>query len=397
MDITKLIARGQLTVVDLNDATALQVWLENSSADVQVFSSDNGTYVPDYSKTNAVITPKVYLTGSSTEQVAAGKISDISYTLTGVKADNTTVAISTNATDYVVNTTNTIGTLTIKTNLAAYQAINIKFSANYNDGSGSATAKTPITAQTSITKIAGSTTRFDVQIMPSGFTFDKQVQGDNAATSFQAVATNGGVVDSTASYKWYRYNIDVENNTTNWQEITSTKVTDTAYLNANKDILTVTVNDVLNFQQYKVVATNKDAHGKVIKKNGVDETAEDWIYVVDKTDPYTVEVASTTGDKILNGTGDTTLFARVYRNGQIVETETTPTASRKFNYYWKLFDESGNDAAWISHTGDVFDDTTTKYIKTGNPIKVYADDVEPTNASSINGSRATVWCEVTAK
>ena len=393
MDLTKLVARGQITIVDLNDATALQVWLENNSADVQVYNSDKDTYTPDYTKTNVVITPKVYLSGSSTEQIGAGHVSNIKYKIVGIAADGTSGQLV-DSTSFVTNTTN--GTLTIKKNLVDFQSLNITMTATYNDNSGTAFATTPIQAQTTITKLAASTTLFDVQIYPSGFTFDKQTQGENTSTTFTAVATNGGVIDNTARYAWYRYDIDVANNTSNWEQITSTTNTDTAYLNAAGDVLTVTVNDVLNFQQYKVVATNIAEDGTtVIKKNGVDETASDWIYVVDKTDPYSVVVTSTTGDKIINGTGNTTVFARVYRNGTLIESEATPTASRKFDYYWKIFDEDGNDSTWDTTTGETLQDSNAT--KVGNPIKVTANDVEPTNSSSINGSRATVWCELFTK
>ena len=110
MDLTKLVARGQITIVDLNDATALQVWLENNSADVQVYNSDKDTYTPDYTKTNVVITPKVYLSGSSTEQIGAGHVSNIKYKIVGIAADGTYGQLV-DSTSFVINTTN--GTLTI--------------------------------------------------------------------------------------------------------------------------------------------------------------------------------------------------------------------------------------------------------------------------------------------
>ena len=122
MDLTKLVARGQITIVDLNDATALQVWLENNSADVQVYNSDKDTYTPDYTKTNVVITPKVYLSGSSTEQIGAGHVSNIKYKIVGIAADGTYGQLV-DSTSFVINTTN--GTLTIKKNLVEFQSLNI--------------------------------------------------------------------------------------------------------------------------------------------------------------------------------------------------------------------------------------------------------------------------------
>lgn len=61
----------------------------------------------------------------------------------------------------------------------------------------------------------------------------------------------------------------------------------------------------------------------------------------DLTDPYVLELHCPTGDKIVNGTGSTTVNARVWQGGTKVEDEATPEQSRKFTYAWTKLDASG--------------------------------------------------------
>ena len=99
----------------------------------------------------------------------------------------------------------------------------------------------------------------------------------------------------------------------------------------------------------------------------------------DLTDPYTVELYCPTGDKIVNGTGQTTISARIWQSGTKIEDEATAAASRKFDYAWAKFDKEGKPQNWNG---------TTSNVKTGNPITVLAAEVE---------KKTTIVCEITKK
>lgn len=64
------IARGQITIVDLNDGKSINLFLSSNQPATQIFNQENSSYVPNYSETNLVISPEVYVSGTATNQVA---------------------------------------------------------------------------------------------------------------------------------------------------------------------------------------------------------------------------------------------------------------------------------------------------------------------------------------
>ena len=88
----------------------------------------------------------------------------------------------------------------------------------------------------------------------------------------------------------------------------------------------------------------------------------DIISFSDLSDPYVIEVSSTTGDKFINGQGSTTLNAKVWQNG---EAFTDSAADTKFVFYWKNYDKDGTqDTAW-----------GTSGVRTGKTITATAAEV----------------------
>ena len=140
----------------------------------------------------------------------------------------------------------------------------------------------------------------------------------------------------------------------------------------NGTTLTVKPDDVLNFQTYRCTATDKGGTDKAA-------VAEKLVTFRDLTDPYKLELYCPTGDKIVNGTGSTTVGARVWQNGTKIEDETTPAASVKFTYTWTKLDKDGKPQNWSGQTSNV---------KTGNPITVLAEEVN---------TKTTLICEIQKK
>ena len=133
--------------------------------------------------------------------------------------------------------------------------------------------------------------------------------------------------------------------------------------------LNVSANDVLNFQTFRCTV-----------KDGAD-TAYAIVTFFDASDPYVVEVYSLTGDKIVNGAQSTELFARVWKDGKVVEDGATVKGNGttpSFSYKWTKYNANGVATNW-NGTSDTINVSRTPY------VTVAADDVK---------GRGTFTCEV---
>ena len=337
-------AKAQITIVDLNDAKSVQVFFLASQGFTQGYNPDTHAYSPAYTSANNVITPKVYETGDSNDHLAL--CTNVKYIINRIEY----TAANSN-TSYVVGAD---GTLTIKANLEAN--LNVIFEAEYEDSDH---IKSKIGGAFTLIRNESSGALFQVVLTcPKGNIFDKSVSGD---LMVNAQANRGGVADdSNVSYDWSAFDIK----TSTWKAVASGR--------ANGKTLIVKPDDVLNFQTFKCVATDAGGTDRAA-------SAEALVTFEDKTDPYTVELYCPTGDKIVNGTGETKICARVWQGNKKVEDEQTADASRQFVYKWIKLDKNGAVQNW---------DSTTSNIKTGNPIKVLAKEVN---------TKTTIFCEVTKK
>lgn len=337
-------ARSQITIVDLNDAKSVQVYFTASQGFTQHYNPDTHVYAPVYPSANNVITPKVYETGDANDHLA--RCSNVRYTINGTAY----TASSSNA-SYAVGAN---GTLTVKVNLSAN--LNVTFEADYRDEDNIASK---IGGSFTLVRNESSGALFQVVLTcPKGNIFDKTVNGDLTVV---AQAKRGGVDDTTnMGYTFQQFDIK----TGAWKAVASGR--------ANGATLTVKPDDVLNFQTFKCIATDAGGTDKAA-------TAEAIVTFQDLTDPYTVELYCPTGDKIVNGTGSTTVNARIWQGGNKIEDEATPESSRKFVCTWTKFDKDGRAQNWNG---------TTSNMKTGNPITVAAAEVN---------TKTTIVCEITKK
>ncbi|WP_028897847.1 hypothetical protein [Prevotella sp. HUN102] len=337
-------ARNQITIVDLNDAKSVQVYFTASQGFSQHYNPDTHKFSPAYPSANNVITPRVYETGDPNDHLA--RCTNVRYTING-----TAFTASNSNTSYVVGAD---GRLTVKVNLTGN--LNVTFEADYADEDN---IVSKIGGSFTVVRNESSGALFQVVLTcPKGNIFDKSVAGD---LTVKAQAVRGGTPDTTnVSYAWTQFDI----RTGVWKPVASGR--------SNGAVLTVKPDDVLNFQTFKCVAT--DAGG-----SDAAATAEEIVTFQDLTDPYVLELYCPTGDKIVNGTGSTTVNARVWQGGTKVEDEATPEPSRKFTYAWTKLDASGKPSNFNG---------TTSPSKAGNPLTVGAADIS---------GKATFVCEITKK
>ena len=137
--------------------------------------------------------------------------------------------------------------------------------------------------------------------------------------------------------------------------------------------LSVKADDVLNFQTFKCTVTDGS------------DTAYQIVTFFDASDPYVVEVYSLTGDKIVNGSQGTELFARVWRDGNVVEDGAAVKAdtshTTKFTYTWTKYNANGVATNWNGKSSAV-SESVLPY------VTVSKDDVSVL---------ATFTCEVSSK
>lgn len=353
---TTVKARGQITIVDLNDAKMVQLTLESDGTNGQLYNPDDGSYSPDFTANALTITPRVYVTGESASQIA--KCTGLTWTVSGKTTKNTTGdTVTLNSTTLSKNglTMSSAGALTIKENLLG-DFLMLKFSCTHTDSETGATNE--LAAQYQLIRTTAAGALFSVVVTcPNGYIFD--TEESTAALTAVASAYRGTTRDTSGpTFTWEK--LDVA--TATWSSVASSKVSTTD----NTSTLSVVADDVQNFQTFRVTAADGDNSGAAL------------ITFEDKTDPYEVDLVCPTGDKIVNGTGSTTVNARVhYRGaGDYIETESTSSSSRQFTYTWTKYNKSGVATNWSG---------TSSTTKTGNPITVLAADVD---------TKCTIICEV---
>ena len=85
--MAKVLANGQITIVDLNDGKAVQCFTQCSKGETQIYTPDTGVYTPNYSASEPnVITAHVYVTGNASDQAPTSTCSEWSWKVDGVAA-----------------------------------------------------------------------------------------------------------------------------------------------------------------------------------------------------------------------------------------------------------------------------------------------------------------------
>lgn len=344
--VVKRVASGQITITDLNDGQAIQAYTTASLGMSQVYKPDTKTYTPDYTYVDNssvahpnVITAKVFVTGYGTDQAPTARCTEWAWKVNGSTTLPTGYTVSTSAPHQ----------LRIAANLPTGGSVTtVEWECKFTDPDSGAKTTVQHSATLSLVESAGATGMVIITV-PNGDTFDDA----NGVTSLTAEARlyRGSTVDTTVkSAVWEK--LDIADGT--WKAVPASSV---AALSNGMSKLTVTASDVLNFQTYRCTITDT-------------ETSEAFSNVktfMDATDPYTIELYAPSGTAIKNGEGETVVYARLYRNGQIVE----DGESKKFDYSWSKFNKNGTATAWTDTTGTINNGVR----KFGNPVTVKAADV----------------------
>lgn len=110
-----VVASGQITLIDLNDSRQLVSYIGSSQAKTVIYNPNNGQYTPNYASTPQVLTPQLFIAGSSQDLASQAKSIKWYYQ---VNSGGDPVEITASDSTYELGT-GSVKTLTIKSNVLA--------------------------------------------------------------------------------------------------------------------------------------------------------------------------------------------------------------------------------------------------------------------------------------
>lgn len=345
-------AQGQFTIIDYNDALTLTGYIGSNLAKTQMFNPDNGTYSPDWTATNLVLTPSLYVIGTTADKITSSEVTSVKWYV-----GSSGTAITTSGSYALSGTKSHI--LTVKGNvMAGLPGIDYRCVVTYKDPSTGLSIQHPLTI--SFSRVVNGGGIVDLLVTtPSGNVFK-----NSEITSLTAKAQlwRGSTVDSTnVAYGWAMMDSSVTSITSPGYDagfgIGWRKLNDTAgkYTGCGTDTLTLFAMAVDSYAVLRCVAKDTDTSSSTSGSFFTDVAT-----FIDNSDPIQVVVTSTGGDVFKNGQGATTLTAVCYQAGVEID------ATGKGTYSWTKYDKNGAvDTSW-----------GTNGTKTGKTLSVSNTDVE---------------------
>jgi hypothetical protein len=349
-----IVSQGQITIVDYNDAVTLTGFIGANHPLTQIYNPDNGQYSPDYASSNLVLTPSLFLAGSSSDIITSTNVQSIKW----YDASAPTTEL-TNGTTYGLPafTSGQNRPLTIKQNVLSGSTTSKTYICEivYRDPS----TGLDITYKTSITiqriNNGGGVTVANVTT-PNGNAF-KNNTGSSLTAKAELLRSTG--VDTTnVTYQWYiqKTGNPDEGAGAGWDKLDAT--TNYGTSGYTTDTLTVPASAVNGIATFKCVITDTDTASPTYNQK-----FSGTVTFVDLTDPIQVVVFSSGGDVFKNGVGTTTLTAKLFQGGVEVD-----TGGSQYTYKWYKYDKNGNQDPNFGGTGINY--------KTGKSITVGGADVD---------------------
>lgn len=368
-----IIAAGQITVVDLSDAPVLNAFITASRTTTQVYTQSTGSYNPSYASTPQVLTLNLTKAGSTANIV--GGVSGLKwYVVDGNDKTEITSKDST-AGEYVSGSNNE--NLTTKLNInpdkgsKRYEAagvwrdpitgLDVQFSADID------LFLTQIGKESQVLNVyAGNGNTFRNNL-PANLTVNADLYVGNvlsgAYKKFKFFYQDTSVIGSTAA----GYDPD---GGIGWHLCTKTTAgqvpnVDPGVSVVEQGVLTVTPDAVTNAQSFKVVCENRHIQLSGTKSSGI-------CTLLDMSDPYSLMLDSSAGNIFKNNQGTTVVKARLYRNGEELD-----TAGTGKTYKWSKYNKNGVMDTNFGGAGNAY--------KTGKSISINATEI---------AAKAIFKCEV---
>lgn len=367
-----IVTTGQITIVDQNDARPISAALSVAPGIQQTWTMDDSTavYTPDWTTVNSNagvrITPKVYVGGIGGSTEVTGQLTNRKFTLVegGASITGSAALISSNASmasafvsgaglTFTVVHDGTGSTFTIKSNMLPATGNQIVyFEGDYTDSVTSLTVKVYCSVNLSVIKTGTNA----VYVMTSGKDHFKKSTG--TTKEVVAIKANlvrpGGIDVSGLEFRWFESN-----------GATQISTSSTAGMFALKNVaegsaVTAALSDLStpNLPAPGAwTAIGSGGNTLVIHENAVTDigifrveirdtanSATVWqtfFTITDQSDPYRLELDSSTGDKLNNGVGTTVITPIVYNGGTQVSNLTG------WEFIWTPYNRNGKRGAFI--------------------------------------------------
>lgn len=378
------VARGQISFIDLNDGKALSLHLVANRATTQLHNLDGGTtdtsYTPNYVVDNLVITPTLYISGTTGNQLVVGDglENPPQWSINNLPVNDPSDTDQYDP-DYATNFDNggvTFSTtkpyeLTISRNDVLDTAqYSIVCSLNYYDKTTMLT--TPITAQITITKITTAKGVAQAVAYAEGHTVFYNETDSNIVLHcdlWRAGETIHDDDNDDVSYQWYRRDNPGSEDTYDWYKIVSAytgtgntpahsdqsdpstllptgeswceclnkqngdpngKVVITGF---NTDDVSIDKDGILSYDSFMCVVTETE-HGE----NPNAKYRSNSVSLLDWTDPYYIDWTATAGTTFTAGsTVPLVAVVHVWQRGQ----ELSSSVQNTFQYMWTKRDKDG--------------------------------------------------------
>lgn len=345
-------AQGQFTIIDYNDALTLTGYIGSNLAKTQMYNPDNGSYNPNWTSSNLVLTPSLYVIGTTADQITSASVTSVKWYV-----GSSTTAITANSTYALSGAKSHI--LTVKANTMAGQpGIDYRCVITYKDASTGLSITHPLTI--SFSRVVNGSGIVDLLVTtPSGNVFKNT---EVATLTAKAELWRGSTVDTTnVTYKWAIMDSTVTSSSstgydadfgTGWRKLsdTSGKYTGTA-----TQTLTIYAAAVDSYAVFRCCGKDTDSASATYNSKFYDVAT-----FIDNSDPIQVVITSTGGDVFKNGQGSTTLTAVCYQAGAEID------ATGAGTYTWTKYNKDGAiDTTW-----------GTNGSKTGKTLSVGTTDVD---------------------
>lgn len=345
-----IICTSDYTISDFNDAISLSGYIGSNLAHTQIYSPDNGSYTPNWSSTNLVLTPQLYVTSTTTDVIATAAVTSVSWYTNSETAGN---KITTGGSYTLSGAKNHI--LTVSSNvLNGVNQMKFICVVAYHDG----TTGLDLTHKMDVTFTlvsSGSGIADAICIAEEGNIFKN---GDIASLKASCDLWRGSTVDTTnVSYQWYIMDSSVSTDQgggVGWKKLTNTA---NMYQGVTTREITVYPNAVPNVATFKCIITDTESGANNAKYY-------DTITFTDLSDPVQCTIVSSGGDTFVNSQGSTVLTARLFQAGQEIDT----TSPYIYSYKWYKYDKNATLVPDWGGSGVDY--------KTGKNLNVGSSDVD---------------------
>lgn len=347
-----IICTSDYTISDFNDAISLSGYIGSNLAHTQIFSPDNGGYTPDWSVTNLVLTPQLYVTSTTTDVIETAAVTSVSW----YQNDETSGNKITTGGNYALSGAKS-HIVTVKGNvLAGANAIKYICVINYHDATTNLDLKHKM--DITFTKVSsGSGIADAICIAEEGNIFK-----NNTVASLPVTCDlyRGSVIDTTkVSYQWYIMDSSQSTDAgggVGWKKLTNTTG---KYTGVTTRKIVVYPDAVPGIAVFKCIIKDTDTESDTY--NG---TFFDTISLTDLSDPIQCTIVSSGGDTFVNGNGSSVLTARLFQAGAEID----GTSPYTYTYKWYKYDK---DSKLVENWGG----SGINY-KTGKTLNVGSSDVD---------------------